>query len=275
MLTSTERVGRTRLRVSPDPDGGRCRVLTATSGSEPSAALVRPMVLHHDGRGARVSLVPEGALLLAGDAIEIDVTVDAGARLDLVEPAGTVAFDMRGGRARWDVRIRVGAGAVLTWAGEPFVVAAGADVTRRADIRLGPGAALALREVLVLGRHGEGPGRLRQQVSAERAGLPLLVEDLPLDPTTAPGLLGGHRVMSTVLLLGRTLAADATPRSDRFDLDAGGHLWRRLGRQAHEASPADAWHAASVAVAGGPASVRGDDPAAQEVDGGPGRLAHR
>ena len=96
MLTSTERLGRTRIRVTADPDGGRCRVRTAMTGSDPTAALVRPMVLHHDATTARISLVPEGALLLAGDAVELDVTVDAGARLDVVEPGGTVAFDMRG-----------------------------------------------------------------------------------------------------------------------------------------------------------------------------------
>lgn len=241
MLTSTERVGRTRVRVTGDPDGGRCRVRTAMTGSDPATALLRPMVLHHDARAARISLVPEGALLLAGDAIEIDVTVDAGARLDLVEPGGTVAFDMRGRRARWDVRIRLGRGAVLTWAGEPFVVASGADVSRRLDVHLDAGAALALRETVVLGRFAEQPGRLHQrtQVTAERR--PVLVEDLPLDATSVPGLLGGHRVMASVLLLGDQLRSGSDLRPDRYDLDAGGHLWRRLGAQAHEAALPDAW----------------------------------
>jgi len=248
MLTSTDRVGRTRIRVSADPDGGRCRVRTAMTGSDPSVPMVRPMVLHHDAHTARVSLVPEGALLLSGDAIEIDVTVDPGARLELVEPGGTVAFDMRGGRARWDVRIRLGNDAVLTWAGEPFVVAAGADVTRSLDMRLGRGASLAMRETLVLGRYGEWPGRVRQHTQAALVGVPVLVEDLPLDATTAPGLLGGHRVVCSVLLLGRELPTDAVATVDRYDLDTGGHLWRRLGTQAHEAGLPDAWAAAVRAI---------------------------
>ncbi|WP_182481261.1 urease accessory protein UreD [Nocardioides immobilis] len=234
--------------MTADSDGGRCRVRTAMTGSDPTAALLRPMVLHHDSEAARISLVPEGALLLADDAIEIDVTVDAGVRLDLVEPGGTVAFDMRGRRARWDVRIRLGRDAVLTWAGEPFVVAAGADVARRFDLVLAAGAAVAIRETLVLGRYGEGPGRMSQHSSAVLDGVPVLVEDLPLDATTAPGLLGGHRVLCSVLLLGRSALTDPEAASDRLDLEAGGHLWRRLGAHAHEARLPDAWAAAVRAI---------------------------
>ncbi|WP_183097743.1 urease accessory protein UreD [Nocardioides pelophilus] len=241
MLTSTERVGRTRIRVAADPDGGRCQVRTATTASDPTVAMLRPVVVHHDAAAARVSLVPEGALLLAGDAIEIDIAVDRGARLDLVEPGGTVAFDMRGARARWDVRIRVGAGAVLTWAGEPFVVAQGADVSRRLEARLDAGATLALSETLVLGRHGERAGRLRQSTVVTVAGLPLLVEDLPLDVTTVPGLLGGNRGLSSVLLAGQEVAEPSAPASHRYDLDAGGHLWRRMGAEVHESTLADVW----------------------------------
>ncbi len=241
MLTSTERLGRTRLRVSPGTGTGRCRVRTATTQSDPTASVVRPVLVAHDRRGAQVSLVPEGALLLAGDAVEIDVTVDAGMSLDLVEPGGTVAFDMRGGTARWDVRIELGDGARLSWAGLPFVVSEGADVTRSLRVRCGAGAQLLVREVLVLGRFGEGPGRLRQTTTVlDGDGRPVLVEDLPLGPDSATLLLGGHRVLSSVLALGTDLPADDRP--DRYDLAApGAVLWRRLGHQAHEAELAAVW----------------------------------
>lgn len=241
MLTSTERVGRTRLRVSAGVDGARCRVRSALTSSDPSAPTLRPMVVDHDARSATVSLVPEGAVLLAGDAIEIDVTVDAGARLHLIEPAGTVAFDMRGRRARWDVRVQVAAGALLTWAGEPFVVAAGADVDRALSVSLAPGAAVVLRDTLVLGRYGEGPGRIRQRTSVSDVDGPLLVEDLPLDSASAPGLLGGNRVMASVLRIGPRGTGGDGPNEDRYQLDYGGELWRCLGVQAHEADLSSAW----------------------------------
>ncbi len=244
MLTSTETLARTRIRVSPGAEGGRCRVRTAVTASDSTASCVRPVLVHHDRVGARISLVPEGALLLSGDAVEIDVTVEAGARLDLVEPGGTVAFAMRGGRARWDVRLQVAAGAALTWAGEPFVVSAGADVTRSTRVRVEDGGRLALREVLVLGRYGEAPGSVHQRTEVvDGDGRPLLVEDLPLDDVSAPALLGGRRVMATVLSLGG--APDLEPGDEtRYDLECGGRLWRRLGGQTHEACLDTAWQRA-------------------------------
>ena len=265
MRTVTERVARTRVRVSAADGGGRCRVLTTLTRSDPCAAGLRPFVVHRDQDAARVSLVPDGALLLAGDSIELDVTVDAGARLDLIEPGGTVAFDMRGARASWDVRVRVGPDAVLTWAGEPFVVSAGADVRRRTDLHLAEGARAALRETLVLGRYGEWPGSVRQHTAVRVAGRPVLVEELPIDPTSAPGLLGGHRVLSSVLAVGAVPDLGGPdlggpdlggpelggpdlggPDLDRYDLGAGGHLWRRIGAQAHHVQLAAAWSRATA-----------------------------
>ncbi|TIC87675.1 urease accessory protein UreD [Nocardioides sp. GY 10113] len=254
MLTDTDRVARTRLRATLT-DAGRCRVRSAVTLSDPTAPSVRPVVMTQERAAARVSLVPEGALLLAGDAVEIDVEVEAGARLDLVEPGGTVAYDMRGAAARWSVRITLGPGAVLTWAGEPFVVSAGASVDRRTSVRMADGAALALRETLVLGRYGEPPGRITQRTDVTVAGRPALVEEMPLDPTTAPLLLGGHRVVGAVLAVGGAAAGGPVgPERDRYLLERGGALWRRLGCEAHEADLGEAWRAA-VAAAGEPAWV--------------------
>lgn len=246
MLTSTERSARTRIRVSRSKGAARCRVRSAVTLSDPTAASIRPMLVDHDRWRARVSLVPEGALLLAGDAIELDVTVDAGAHLDLIEPGGTVAFDMRGGRASWTVLVTLGPGAVLTWAGKPFVVASGAEVDRRTTVRMAPGAAMVLRETLVLGRYGESPGQIRQRTEVTLDREPLLVEDLPLDHASTAALLGGHRVISSVLGVG---SAGPGPEEHRFDLDRGGSLWRRLGVHAHETDLTHAWDAARQALA--------------------------
>ena len=74
----------------------------------------------------RLALVATQALLLAGDHVRIEVVVHGPVQLDLVETAGTVAYDMRGGSASWEVDVVLRNGARLTWDGEPFVVAAGA-----------------------------------------------------------------------------------------------------------------------------------------------------
>ena len=161
------------------------------------------MLLTADERRARVALVPDGALLLAEDAIAIRVDVGPGAVLELVEPAGTVAYDMRGGSATWSVDVRLGQGAALIWAGEPFVVAAGARVRRTTSVQIADGAVLVLRETLVLGRSGEPAGQVQQRTTAvDEHGEPVLVEELALDADRAPTLLGGRRVVDTVLVLG-------------------------------------------------------------------------
>lgn len=241
MPTTTERLGRTRLRVSPGEGGARCLVRSSVTGSDPGVPTIRPVITHHDARRVQVCLLPEGALLLAGDAIELDLTVDPGARLEVVEPGGTVAYDMSEGRATWDVTVRVGAGARLSWAGEPFVVAEGARVERRTRIRYAPGARLALREVLVLGRHAEQPGRVRLRSDVRRERRPVLVEDLDLGPRSAPSLIGPNRVLANVLRLGDE-PVTAPAGVDRFDLATpGATLWRALTTHAHHARLEDAW----------------------------------
>lgn len=203
------------------------------------------MLLSSDAAGARVSLVPEGALLLAGDHIEIDVSVGAGVRLELVEPGGTVAYAMDSSlaeedQAHWDVTIEVAPGGALVWAGEPFVVAEGARVARTTQVTLAEGGYVALRETLVLGRHGEGPGRLVQDFAAfDGNGPPLLMESLEIGPDVNPLLLGGARVLGSVLTLGRRLPECG--EGTHLDCEAEATLVRALSSAAHSAIPSAAW----------------------------------
>jgi urease accessory protein len=201
------------------------------------------MLLDADDRAARVSLVPEGALLLAGDSVRIDVHVGPDAVLDLHEAAGTVAYDMRGGRATWEVNVRLDERAALIWGAEPLVVSAGADVRRVTRIVVGPQAALALRETVVLGRHGETAGRLCQiQHVSSADGTPIVIEELDVDASRIGALLGGHRVVGSLLVLGA--ASAALPEEvavDRYDLEAGGALLRRLTHDAHRAHDPRVW----------------------------------
>lgn len=216
---------------------GRVRVRTrADAGAD--APVIRPVLVSSDAVSARVCLVPEGALLLAGDAIELDVVVGPGVLLELVEPGGTVAYDMRGGGARWDVSVHLEAGARLVWHGEPFVVASGACVDRSTSVVMDEGALLAVRETLVLGRHGEAGGRLRQRCTVQSPdGIPVLVEDLELDSAATGPLLGGSRTMGSVLQLGTV----PDPAPDTLLLEAGGGLTRRFGDHAHEVQPEGPW----------------------------------
>jgi len=171
------------------------------------------------------------ALLLGGDAVEVSVELGHGARLELGEVAGTVAYAGRGASATWRLRILLAADAQLVLRGEPFVVADGAKVTRSLDLDLAPGASAVLRDTLILGRSGEIGGALRNSTTVRRDGREVLVEDQDLDPTRRgrPGVLGGVRVVDTLLGFGIE-PGPALLGADRFVLaEPGSTLTRFLG----------------------------------------------
>jgi urease accessory protein len=213
----------THIGVQAAP--GRAR-LTLTGGP------ISPRLLRVRENGARIGLVATTALLLGGDHVDIEIDVGPGAWLELVETAGTVAYDANGLASSWTVRIRVADDGLLIWAGEPFVVAHGANVQRDTSIELGAGSVACLRETLVLGRTGETGGAIRSTLSVRQCGSELLIEDLDLrDPAirVLPGLIGDARVLDTVALLG--INAPPTPEllaGTRFELDGAGTLARCL-----------------------------------------------
>ncbi|PFG32197.1 urease accessory protein UreD [Sanguibacter antarcticus] len=223
-------------QIAVHVDGGRARCALRTG-------LLSPRVLSSDHAGARVALVATGALLLAGDHVRIDVRVGPGAWLEVVETSGTVAYDARGGAAAWDVTIHVDEGGTLVWEGLPFVVASGADVTRRTTATLAHGAVLLLRETLVLGRTGEIGGDLRSQTRCSLDGQPAFVEDLRLDVSrTAPGVLGDARVLDSALCIGtRPPPSEPVAGQVHLDLDAPGAVLRSVGQHAHTGSVGARW----------------------------------
>lgn len=229
MTTLTRTGTETSIRVMHAGPGSRARVITQVRGG-PDRPTIRPVLIESGPGRAWISLVPEGALLLGADAVSLHVEVGEGTSLHLVEPTGTVAYDMRGGSATWDVTVDVGPGATLIWDGEPFVAAAGSDTTWTASIRLAEGARLLWREVLVLGRHGERPGRLRHTLAVHRVdGSPILVDTLDIGPGSSLAL-GGHRVIGSTLVIGLD---DLGATGTRFALDCGGALVRSLAGEMH------------------------------------------
>ncbi|NIZ91615.1 urease accessory protein UreD [Kineococcus rubinsiae] len=223
----------TRVGVARRADGSGVALDLATTA-------LLPRVLATTPRGARVALVGARALLLAGDAVHVDVTVGAGCTLDVVEVAGTVAYDGRGGPpSSWTVRARLGEDARLLWHGEPFVVAGGADVLRTLEVDLAPGARALLREVLVLGRSGERGGALLNRTRARREGRALLAEDLDLTDTglrASPAVLGPARCLDTVTLLGARAEGE-----DVLQLEGPGSQVRALLTDAHTSPLGAVW----------------------------------
>lgn len=223
----------TRIEVAAAPGRARCTLVDGALG----ARLVRA-----GPAGARVATVARGALLLGGDEVEVDVVVRAGAWLEVVETAGTVAYP--GPPARWTVRAHVEAGGALAWEGLPFVVADGADVTRTLRLDLADGARALVRDVTVLGRAGESGGAVRLRTDVTLAGGELLVEDLDLGPVAraVPGVLGANRVLDVVAAFGFR-PPDAGPAPHRMDLAGPGAVVRYLGPQSHASSVAGVYAA--------------------------------
>ena len=213
----------TRIEVVADPVRDRCLLTTG---------LLSPRQLPAPYGVVRVALVATSALLLAGDHVRIEVVVSGPVRVEIVETAGTVAYAMRGGSARWEVDIALRTGATLTWHGEPFVVADDADVGRSTRVTMDADCRAALRESLVLGRHGEEGGTLRTSTRVRRDDELLLAEDLDLSPEGRKGwaVLGEARCLDAVTTLGFRLPED----DHTLQLDGVGSIARRLVAEQHQ-----------------------------------------
>ena len=204
--------------------------------------LVAPRVVRQGPASAEVALVATTASLLGGDELRLDVEVGPELRLDLRDVAGTVAYHGRGRGCLVAVSLVVHPGAVLAWAGEPLVVCDGAQVVRTLDVDVAETGRLLLRDRVALGRSGQVGGDLTCRTTMAWAGRPALVEELSLRPwsRSAPGVLGGTRVVDSVTALGwRPTTAGAA--GTVFSLPEPGALARQLLVDAHDSALAPTW----------------------------------
>src|SRR5918992_1668649 len=161
-----------------------------------------------------VYLVGAAAGPLGGDDLALLLTVAPGARLAVRSAATTLALpggpgeSDDPGESRFALRALVGAGGRLDFAPEPTVAVAGCPHSSAADIELGPGAALRWREELVLGRHGEPPGRFAARCDVTLDDRPLLRHELRIDGDgryASRAVLGDAGAAGTVVLTGPDL----------------------------------------------------------------------
>jgi urease accessory protein len=143
-----------------------------------------------------------------------------------IEPvAATVALP---GPARTllELDVTVGAGARLMLEDAPLIVAEGADVVRTTTIRLGAGATAVVRDLVVLGRAGEGRGRLTSLLRVDGPDGPILHDALRIDPGEDDdhvALPPGARAVGTVAVLGdeRRLSGVEREKLDARERGAG------------------------------------------------------
>jgi urease accessory protein len=189
------------------------------------------------GEPARVAILQRAAHLAGGDDVRLEVDIEPGAALELIEISATLVH--AGATARQSIALRVGEAARLSFAEQPLIVAAGAQLDRMLMVALDDGARAVQRETLVLGRHGEAPGAALVRTRVERAGAPVLDETLctdDLESLRSAAVAGDARVIGTLARYG---GSGPTP-ADAFVLGAADTLVRRLAHEARELRALDA-----------------------------------
>ena len=153
---------------------------------------------------ARVSLAAAAAGPIGGDQYGLNVHVGPGSTLVLNEVSATVLLPGHdGARSRTDVRVRVDTGGTLIWLPEPIIAAARCNHVNDVQVELAADARLLMREEILLGRHHEPAGRLRQCVRVRSAGRPLYSQDLDVGGPgwTNPAVGSDSRAVGSVLVV--------------------------------------------------------------------------
>ncbi|MEV4188318.1 urease accessory protein UreD [Streptosporangium canum] len=158
------------------------------------------------GDQARVCVLGAMSAPLGGDRLRIEATAGPGAHLHITTAAATLA--LRGpttAHATYDVHLTVADHASLHWLPQPLISAVRSNLRQSCTIDLAPTARLLLREEVVLGRSGEGPGRLTTRLTVRRDARPLLDQQTMYGPGApgwdGPAILAGHRAIGQILLV--------------------------------------------------------------------------
>ncbi|MFY2860820.1 urease accessory protein UreD [Mycobacterium sp. THU-M104] len=172
-----------------------------------------------------VHLVSAAANPLGGDAIEIRVVVEPGARLKIRSAAASVALPGPAtptSRARWEVEVAGDLDIDL----EPTVVAAHARHLSDISVLLHEEASIRLRERVQIGRHGERDRFWSGALCADRADRPLTRHRVELGAgSLADDVLGAPRAnVSELCYPAIASAARADSRMTVLALADGGTL---------------------------------------------------
>jgi urease accessory protein len=153
---------------------------------------------------ARVSVTAGGAGPIGGDAYRVDVEVGAGSTLVLGDVSPTLLLPGPDGAvSSQTIDIRVGEHGTLIWLPEPLIAARGCNHFHSISAWLHPSARLMMRDELLLGRHGEACGDVRQRITVSRDTATLYRQNLAVGPGAvgydSAAVLGGASAVGSVL----------------------------------------------------------------------------
>ncbi|WP_162150478.1 urease accessory protein UreD [Arthrobacter sp. H5] len=223
-------------RISVGLVNGRARFSRLDQGD-----FLAPRPVHgttgSDAHRLRVALIGTGMMLLGGDHVCIEVEVGAGVTLEIVEPAGLVAYNADGVESSWALQATVHDGGTLIWDGATFVAGHGSNVVRRTEVLLNRNSRVLLRECLVLGRSGEVGGDLRSVTRLRGGAGDLLVEDLDLTGHLrgSVGVMGSSKVLASVTAAGWRPSPELPAEAMLLTLASPGAVARSMADSAHTA----------------------------------------
>jgi urease accessory protein len=186
-----------RIVVAAGP-AGRTRFLTAAGTGLLTPRRTGP---------TRVHLVAAAGGPLGGDDYDLEISVGAGARLEVCSAAASIVLAAgTSGPSRLTIRAEVADGGELVLT--PGLVL----ITRRGrheshnEFSVAGGGRLLARELLVLGRSGEIGGRGICHTRLDVSGRPAVRQTVHLDPThegnRGPAVLAGARAVGQLLFVG-------------------------------------------------------------------------
>jgi len=186
--------GRARLRVDRGT-GNRC--LVSRLEDSPPVAIRRCRDAFY--------MVATAAGPIGTDRVAIDVEVGPWATAVVHSVGAMIAYAGTG--ASLEISAVVEEGATLLWLPEPMIATGRCSLDVRSTVEIDGTGTVVWREELLLGRHGEQPGRVHHRFRADVGGRPLLRHDLELGPGArgwdGPAVLGGHRAVGFRLATGR------------------------------------------------------------------------
>lgn len=161
-VTNTSLGGHLRLECSARPDG------TPFISKQDFRVPVHIGKGHVDQETLVLNIANPTAGFFDGDRVDIDVSVNDGAKLCLSTPAASRVYPTRSGKPAANYQIfSVGEKALLEWNPEPFIPHAGAGYHQSTEIRLHPAASLLFLEWLAPGRVAMGEAFLYQNLRWE------------------------------------------------------------------------------------------------------------
>lgn len=153
---------------------------------DPPWKVVRAFALPASGRLVHLHNVSGG--VLAGDRLELNVQVEAGAAAQITTTGATRLYRHRAGAtdSEQHATFSVGDASLLEYLPDPVIPYAGSRHLQRTEIRLGCGSTLFWWEILAPGRLAAGERfafqRLRVQTEVYAGPRPVLREDFLLEP---------------------------------------------------------------------------------------------